>query len=77
MAGRQEGKAESIKVIQVRGDGGPNLGMTQWGGLRGWMMVSGPSGVRVMGRGPWRHVGVESAPCRGKSLLPAGWGGGL
>lgn len=44
MAGRQEGKNESIKVIRVSGDGGLNLGVTQCGGLRGWIRVSGHSG---------------------------------
>lgn len=44
MAGRQEGKNESIKVVRVSDDGGLNLGVTQCGGLRGWIRVSGHSG---------------------------------
>lgn len=44
MAGRQEGRPEGIKVLQVSGDGGPNSGGTQWGGLRGCMRYLGTQG---------------------------------
>lgn len=72
MAGRQEGKTESIKVVRVSGDGGLNVGVTQWGGLRGWMRVSGHSGGQSDGKGPLERrrggerplQGEEPAACR-------------